>query len=103
MQPQFENVVQTETGIRNVLEATYKGMKLEVVTGYDITHDDWPFHVYLTPAGGPKQRLFDAPTQYRANTMEAAFEQGKAMAAQWHDRQSGGGFQKEVKRDMRPY
>jgi hypothetical protein len=103
MPAQFENVVQTENGIRNVLEATYKGAKFEVVAGYDISQDDWPFHVYLTPAGGPKERLNEVPPRFRGDTLEAAFEQGKAMAARTLDRRLEGGFQQVVKRDLRPY
>jgi imidazolonepropionase-like amidohydrolase len=103
MQPQFENIAQTETGIRNLLEATYKGTKLEVVTGYDITHDNWPFHVFVTAAGGQKERLSVVPTPFRCDTMKAAFEQGKAMAAQWHDRKSEGGFQREIKAGPCPF
>ncbi|MBB3637167.1 hypothetical protein [Variovorax atrisoli] len=97
MNPQIEKVVQTETGVRNVLEGTFKGIKIEVVTGYDITHDRWPFHVFLTPAGGQRARLFDAPTQYRANSMQGAFEQGMQLAVH-HLEPPEVGFQREVKR-----
>lgn len=96
MHPQVEKVVQTENGPRNVLEGTFKGTKIEVVTGYDITHDRWPFHVYLTPSGGQKSRLSEVPTQYRASTLQAAFDQGMELAVRQIDPPEAG-FQREVK------
>lgn len=96
MNPQTEKVVQTETGVRNVLEGTFKGTKIEVVAGYDTTHDRWPFHVYLVAAGGQKTRLFDAPTRYQASSFQGAFEQGMELAVRQLDPPEGG-FQREVK------
>jgi hypothetical protein len=96
MHPQIEKVIQTENGPRYARQGEYKGTKFEVATGYDITHDNWPFHVYLVAPDGQKARLFEAPTQYRAHTLEAAFDQGMEMAVQ-HVTPREGGFQREVK------
>lgn len=96
MHPQIEKVVRTVTGARNVLEGTFKGTMIEVVTGYDSTHDRWPFHVCLTPFGGQQSRLTEVPTQYHANTMRAAFDQGMKLAVRQLD-SSEAGFQREVK------
>lgn len=103
MQAQFENIVQTENGTRNVLQFTHKGAQYEVVAGYDITHDNWPFHVYFVSADGSRDRLGEQPTRFSAATLEAAFEEGKARAAHWHARQFEGGFQKVVDRNLKPY
>lgn len=45
MHPRIEHIVQTESGPRNVLQGMYRGTKIEVVSGYDIAQDGWPFHV----------------------------------------------------------
>lgn len=96
MHPQIQEIRQTENGVRNVMEGIYKGTKIEVVSGYDVSHDNWPFHVYLTEAGRTR-RLFDAPTQYRARSLQFAFEQGMEMAVHHLDPPEAG-FQREVKR-----
>ncbi|SDX15478.1 hypothetical protein SAMN05518669_103419 [Variovorax sp. YR634] len=96
MHPDIKKPIQTATGPRNVLEGEYKGTKIEVVSGYDVTHDNWPFHVYLIAPDGQKARLFDVPSQHRANSLNRAFEQGMQMAVQ-HLTPRDGGFQREVK------
>ncbi|WP_432727512.1 hypothetical protein [Variovorax sp. W6] len=96
MHPRIEHIVQTESGPRNVLQGMYRGTKIEVVSGYDIAQDGWPFHVYMTPASGQRARLFEPPSPYRSDTLSAAFDEGMAMAVQRLDRDVRG-FQTKVR------
>lgn len=82
MQNAVEHLVQMENGPRWVQQGQYLGHKITVVTGYDVTHDDWPFHIYVEKDGGPRQGLTEKPTRHRANTVADAFEQGMAIAVQ---------------------
>jgi hypothetical protein len=51
-----------ETGARNVAQADYKGYRIQVVSGYSIDSDNYPFHVYVQPIGedgrptGPREK-----------------------------------------------
>lgn len=90
MCPRIEHIVQTESGPRNVLQGMYRGTKIEVISGYDIAQDGWPFHVYMTPTNGQRSRLFNPPSPYRSDSLSAAFDRGMAMAVQCVDREVGG-------------
>ncbi|CAN7457956.1 hypothetical protein LJR099_003082 [Variovorax paradoxus] len=96
MQTQVENLVQTENGPRFVQEGNYRGNGITVATGFDITHDNWPFHVYIKPANGPVIQLSHRPSQYRANSMQSAFNQGMQIAVQ-HLNPREAVFQTQVK------
>lgn len=80
MPSRVENMVQTETGPRHVMQGTYLGTRIEVVAGYDIRTDGWPFHVCMHLSGGQTDRLSDRPTQYWAESLDSAFDQGFEMA-----------------------
>jgi hypothetical protein len=41
MPSRVENMVQTETGPRHVMQGAYLGARIEVVAGYDIGTDGW--------------------------------------------------------------
>lgn len=75
-----ENMVQTETGPRHVMQGTYLGTRIEVVAGYDIQMDGWPFHIYVHQSGGQTDRLSDRPTKYWAESLDSAFDQGFELA-----------------------
>ncbi|TGN96924.1 hypothetical protein [Burkholderia sp. USMB20] len=70
--------IQTETGVRNVQTDTYKGRTIEVVTGYEIRSDKWPFHVYID---GHK-----VVGQFIADRMDEAFDGGFQIAESEIDR-----------------
>jgi len=80
MPSRVENMVQTETGPRHVMQGTYLGTRIEVVAGYDIQTDGWPFHVYLHQSGGQTDRLSNRPTQYWAGSLDSAFDRGFELA-----------------------
>ena len=80
MPSRVENMVQTETGPRHVMQGTYLGTRIEVVAGYDIQTDGWPFHIYVHRSDGQTDRLSDRPTQYRAESLDRAFDQGFEVA-----------------------
>lgn len=68
-----------ETPLRSVAQGGYKGYRVEVVTGYSITTDNYPIHVYVQRLGpgatlvGPREKVkWDA----RAGSQEEAFEAG---------------------------
>lgn len=94
--PSLEHVSQTETGIRNVREATFRGHTIQVITGYDASYNEWPFHVYIHRIGGGVERLTSLPTQHRALNIASAFEQGMALALQHLD-PSPISFQRDVR------
>jgi Protein of unknown function (DUF3606) len=82
MENQLENVVQTAFGSRNVREGDYRGVKVIVVTGFDSSTDDWPFHVYIQQSEGARSRLSSMPTYWRSASLEGAFEEGARLAIQ---------------------
>lgn len=82
MASRVENMVQTETGPRHVMQGTYLGARIEVVAGYDIATDGWLFHVYVSRSSGQSDRLSDMPTKYRAKSLDSAFDQGFELAVQ---------------------
>lgn len=69
--------VQTETGPRFVQEDVYRGWKIEVVTGYDINSDRWPFHVYITPPGEPRREV---DGKWKEASESDAFDHGFIIA-----------------------
>ncbi|WP_038214490.1 hypothetical protein [Xenophilus azovorans] len=82
------NIVQTETGPRHALQGTYQGTRIEVVAGYDISLDDWLFHVYLHTHQGRTDRLTDIPTRSTARSLQAAFQQGLEAAMRYLDQEA---------------
>ncbi|MDM0032088.1 hypothetical protein QTI33_08040 [Variovorax sp. J22P271] len=44
-------------GLRKAQIGTVNGQLIEVVTGFDISHDRFPVHVYATPNGGERTKL----------------------------------------------
>ncbi|WP_068640099.1 hypothetical protein [Variovorax soli] len=83
MQGMVENKVQTETGPRHVMQGTYLGSRIEVVAGYDILSDSWPFHIYVHHSSGQTSRLSQVPTNYVAESLDSAFDQGFEFAVQF--------------------
>ncbi|MDR6536368.1 hypothetical protein [Variovorax soli] len=75
-----ENLEQTETGPRHVIQGTYQGTRIEVIAGYSIDADEWLFHVYLHHSQGHADRLTELPTSHRANSLQDAFDQGLKLA-----------------------
>ena len=82
MPSRVENMVQTETGPRHVMQGTYLGARIEVVAGYDIQTDGWLFHIYVSRSSGQTDRLGEYPTRYRAKSLDGAFDQGFELAVQ---------------------
>lgn len=82
MPHRVENMVQTETGPRHVKQGTFMGARIEVVAGYDIQTDGWPFHIYLHQSSGQTDQLSAVPTQFRAKSLNSAFDQGFELAVQ---------------------
>jgi len=80
MPNRVENMVQTGTGPRHVMQGTYMGTRIEVVTGYDIQTDAWSFHIYVHQSGGQTDRLSNRPTKYWADSLDSAFDQGFELA-----------------------
>ena len=80
MPSRVENMVQTETGPRHVMQGTYLGVRIEVVAGYDIETDGWLFHIYVSRSSGQTDRLSDLPTKYWAKSLDSAFDQGFELA-----------------------
>ena len=76
MPSRVENMVQTETGPRHVMQGTYLGARIEVVAGYDIQTDGWPFHIYVHQSDGQTARLGDSPTRFWAASLDKAFDEG---------------------------
>jgi hypothetical protein len=62
------------------MQGTYLGTRIEVVAGYDIQMDGWPFHIYVHQSGGQTDRLSDRPTKYWAESLDNAFDQGFELA-----------------------
>jgi len=62
------------------MQGTYLGTRIEVVAGYDIRMDGWPFHIYVHQSGGQTDRLSDRPTKYVAESLDRAFDQGFELA-----------------------
>lgn len=83
MPNRVENMVQTETGPRHAMQGTFKGARIEVVAGYDITTDGWPFHVYISRASGQTDHLGENPTKYAAKSLQSAFDHGFDLAVQF--------------------
>ena len=77
---EIENLLQTETGPRHVMQGTYQGTRFEVVAGYDIREDQWMFHVYLHHNQGGTDRLTETPTQHKASSLHEAFDHGMKLA-----------------------
>jgi len=67
---------------RNSAHATYAGQMIEVVTGYDINEDRYPFHVYVTK-GGVRYKV-DCKSAFESNK-DAALDAGLGFAAHWID------------------
>ena len=44
-----------------VEEAEYKGYRVRVVSGYNIQHDNYLVHLYISPPTGPEIRVFEPP------------------------------------------
>lgn len=80
MPSRVENMLQTETGPRHVMQGTFLGARIEVVAGYDIQTDGWPFHVYLHQSNGQTIRLSKVPTAYFASSLDRAFDKGFELA-----------------------
>jgi len=76
----IENLEQTETGPRHVIQGTYQGTRIEVIAGYSIDADEWRFHVYLHYSQGSTDRLTELPTRHRAGSLQDAFDQGLKLA-----------------------
>lgn len=76
----IENLLQTETGPRHVMQGTYQGTRFEVVAGYDIREDQWMYHVYVHQNQGRTDRLTETPTQHKANSLHEAFDLGMKLA-----------------------
>jgi hypothetical protein len=71
--------VQIETGARNVQESVEDGVKWRLVSGYDITADNYRVHVYkLNPAGLAEKLDIDLT----AATLHEGFELGKQVIRQ---------------------
>ena len=67
-----------QEGPRFVAIGTYKGVKIEVVTGWDVNSDKWPVHVYLNGARRVDVRLI-------ADSHGEAVSAGEATAIQLID------------------
>jgi hypothetical protein len=61
---------QGEHPLRVVQTKTWRDHELEVVTGYDITQDRYPVHMYVTPPGGLRTKL-DHGSIYAPDVREA--------------------------------
>jgi len=80
MPSRVENMVQTETGPRHVMQGTYLGARIEVIAGYDIQTDGWPFHICIHQSDGHTDRLSSRPTQFWTESLDSAFDQGFELA-----------------------
>lgn len=80
MPSRVENMVQTETGPRHVMQGTFSGARIEVIAGYDILTDGWPFHICIHQSGGQTDRLSSRPTTLWAESLDSAFDQGFELA-----------------------
>jgi hypothetical protein len=76
----------TSDGPRHVAQIAHKGHPVDVITGYDIMSDKWPFHIVID---GKK---LDGHRGH-ADTMDEAIEAGFDIAIKQLD---GGGFQRQV-------
>jgi hypothetical protein len=76
----IENLEQTETGPRHVIQGTYQGTRIEVIAGYSIHADEWLFHVYVHHSQGRADRLTELPTSHRAKSLQDAFDHGLKLA-----------------------
>ena len=72
----IDGIVQVEDGPRFVQQGMYKGQMIQVVAGYSVTHDCWPFHVFVIVPGKRDRRLTNRPTSRNAPTLEDAFNAG---------------------------
>jgi hypothetical protein len=61
---------QGEHLLRVVQKKIWRDHELEVVTGYDISQDRYPVHMYVTPIGGARQKL-DRGLVYANDVREA--------------------------------
>lgn len=95
----FVNCTDVEHGPRFVMSGERDGVTVQVVTGYDITTDAWPYHVTVFRPDGA-QRLTETPARCSARSKASAFEQGFVLALQALTPRTG--FQREVKTDLSP-
>lgn len=80
MQSKLENLSEAQDGARFLMEADCGDTHITVVTAYDGSYDDWPYHVYLQNGDKPRQRLTERPTTRRGATKLSALEQGLLLA-----------------------
>jgi hypothetical protein len=83
MQKEIRHLAQTEDGLRKVMEGHLDGARIKVITGYDIWLDAWPYHVRVERAGESMVQLSAYPTQFKAQSMEAAFEKGMELGIRY--------------------
>jgi hypothetical protein len=73
-----------EDGGRTSATLKYKGYAIEVATGYDVSSDRFPFHVYLKKLDGGSRKKVDCLPGHD-NDMEAALNRGVAFATAYID------------------
>ncbi|WP_143290663.1 hypothetical protein [Burkholderia pseudomallei] len=59
----------------------HMGWTIEVATGYDVTTNRWPVHVYVTRPGGQREKI--AVHDHIRDSKDEAIEHGFA-AGTWH-------------------
>ena len=80
MQAKVQDLYETSRDGQYTTCCTFNGTEVRVVTSYDGTHDDFPFHVYVREEGKPIHSLTEVPTTLRHATKEGAISQGLEMA-----------------------
>jgi hypothetical protein len=77
----------TSSGPRHVAKIAHRGHAIDIITGYDIVSDSWPYHIVID---GKKMQGHRA----RAETMDEAIDAGFDIAIRTLDGSSG--FQGQV-------
>lgn len=66
-------------GCRIAFLYEHKKWAIEVATGYDVTSDRWPVHVYVTPPAGSREKIqVHVPVRdSQAEALTHGYETGK--------------------------
>jgi len=80
MQSKVHDLYEASKDGQHMTCCTFNGAEVRVVTAYDDTHNDFPFHVFVREEGKPIHSLTEVPTTMRHATKEGAISQGLEMA-----------------------
>lgn len=72
--------VQTQVGLRGVMEDTYREHRIEVVSAYDARSDSWYVHVYVTGPTGIRTKVdVGGPVESQQEGFDHAFAEVQVL------------------------